>query len=469
MKSVLSIFGLMLVLVFGVMVTFGDPAPTQGTGTGGPVFVSGDDAEDHCGGTNCGSLYVEVLNSAINLSQSPGSGILAISMGEQDNVDALNSWNNPANGGPNVSITTVTGAAITTAVFSNFDVIFVPSNERDGSDPRGISDADLALLNARQADLVDFVNNLGGGLIALTEQDADPLLAFGFLPVPLQFQNVDYFDAEPTAALAALAPNADSNNLDHDSWHNIWTGPPGFSGLDVLAVTPEVLDNGNPSAAILGGAQVILEPSSAATGCNDDGDDDEPSNPEPVDGPDSEENDEIIPGDRNEEVGDPEDKDPSFEQDDDADCARGVGGETQTPEPCPSVFQDLSADPNCCPDESNFQGELFICICPDSAGGDISAEYICSCNSEPPEPLDCLCQLGGTIPPCNFARSLSADADCDGDVTPLDAYATLVVLSGFEGSGGCGGGDADCNDAVDAKDTLAILAVVAGLEEAATC
>ena len=77
--------------------------------------------------------------------------------------------------------------------------------------------------------------------------------------LPLEFTNVDYIDVEPTAALAGLAPDANSTNMDHDNWHNIWTGPPGFSGLDVLAVTPEVLDaDRGPSVAILGGAQTIL-------------------------------------------------------------------------------------------------------------------------------------------------------------------------------------------------------------------
>jgi hypothetical protein len=52
-------------------------------------------------------------------------------------------------------------------------------------------------------------------------------------------------------------------------------------------------------------------------------------------------------------------------------------------------------------------------------------------------------------------------------VTPIDAYETLVALSGFE-SDACGG-DADCSDAIDAKDTLEVLTVVAGLKEAAAC
>jgi len=228
---------------------------------GGPVFVSGDDAEDHCYNDLCGGLMVAVFNSALDLSLSPGNGILAIGMTDADAVDALDSWNDPAFGGPDVAITTVTGAAISTVDFADFDVIFVPSNENDG-DERGITNADLALLNERSSDIADFVNVLGGGLIALTEQDADPSLAFGFLPIPLEFENIDYTDAEPTAAMADLAPLATAENMSHDLWHNVWTGPEGYGGLDVLAtaVIPEEEErpdlDGMP--AILGGAHVIL-------------------------------------------------------------------------------------------------------------------------------------------------------------------------------------------------------------------
>lgn len=235
------------------------PSATAGdVQMGGPVFVSGDDAEDHCEGTECGGLYAAALKSLVDLSRSPGSGIVAISMSDDDNLPALQSWNNVANGGPGTSITVVSGPSINSVDFAQYDVIFVPSNEHDDGEERGIPDTDLTRLNSRQADIVHFVNNLGGGLMALTEQDANPSLAFSFLPIPLEFMNVDYVDAEPTAALADLAPAADSDNMDHDNWHNVWTGPPGFGGLEVLAVTPEVLIQGAPAAAILGGAQVVL-------------------------------------------------------------------------------------------------------------------------------------------------------------------------------------------------------------------
>lgn len=243
-----------------LLFALGETGPARGQLLGGPVYVSGDDAEDHCQATDCGGLMVAVLSNIVSLSQSPGNGIAAIGMEDEDNTEALESWKDPANGGPDVPITVITLAQIPTVDFAQFDVIFVPSNEDDG-DEVGIDDAELAALNARKADIVAFVNNLGGGLIALTEADSDPALAFGFLPIPLEFQVVSYVDVEPAPALAALAPDADSDNMDHDNWHNIWTGPPGFSGLDVLVVTPEVLDEGdNPSAAALGGAQVFLLP-----------------------------------------------------------------------------------------------------------------------------------------------------------------------------------------------------------------
>ena len=249
------------ILVVGSAGDFaGGSSEPLGVQLGGPVLVSGDDAEDHCDGTNCGGLYAAALKSALDLSRSPGDGILAIGMTDVDNVTALNSWNAPVNGGLNTSITIVNGPAIDTVDFAGYDVIFVPSHETDDAEPVGITNADIARLNGRQADIVHFVNNLGGGLIALTEQDADPNLAFGFLPIPLEFENISggYVDAEPTPALADLAPLANGTNIDHSNWHNIWTGPPGFSGLEVLAVTPQVIRNGAPAAAILGGSQVVL-------------------------------------------------------------------------------------------------------------------------------------------------------------------------------------------------------------------
>jgi len=270
-RIVRPVLALALVLALGLALTVFLARDSGGTvqaqAIGGPVFVSGDDAEDHCEATDCGGLYAAVLSAAVDLSASPGSGIAAIGIdpevSDEDNAPALESWNDPSNGGPDVAITWVNGSDISTVDFANFDVIFVPSNEDDDQEV-GIDNGELELLNAREADIVDFVNTLGGGLIALTEADADPSLAFGFLPIALEFENVEYFDVEPTAAILDLAPAATADNMSHDAWHNVWTGPAGYSGLDVLAtaVIPDEEErpdlDGLPS--ILGGAQVLLLP-----------------------------------------------------------------------------------------------------------------------------------------------------------------------------------------------------------------
>ena len=95
-----------LVLALAVLFVRDSGGAAESQLVGGPVFVSGDDAEDHCYEDLCGGLMVAVFNSALDLSLSPGSGILAIGMTDDDAVDALDSWNDPEFGGPDVAMAT---------------------------------------------------------------------------------------------------------------------------------------------------------------------------------------------------------------------------------------------------------------------------------------------------------------------------------------------------------------------------
>ena len=242
-----------------------------------------------------------------------------------------------------------------------------------------------------------------------------------------------------------------------------------FGLMVVLAFgAVSLVDSYTPANAGPGAADDAADDDDIYHDCHDDGDDGE--NPGVVDDPDNEDTE----GD-GEEVGDPM-EDPNYEDDDPQNC-RVILPDTQTPAatPCPSIIYPFS-DQGCCPDYSP-QGEDYTCVCSDSAGPDVVAEYECYCPSG--TTYECLCELGG-IPSCcedwhyycgGSLEAVSTDVNCDGEVTTLDAYESLVVLSGFESStgDGCGGGDADCSDAVDAGDTLAILTVVAGLEEPAVC
>ena len=168
-------------------------------------------------------------------------------------MTALNSWNDVANGGPGAAITILTDpAVIATVDFSAFGVLYIPSSFLHTAG--GISTAQLDALNARQVDVVSFVNVLGGGLIALTEANIPN--AYGWLPIAIETADQLHTNVCPTLALtAALAPAATCANMSHGFYHNVFTGPPGFLGMDVLATSADApLDQ----AVLLGGANVVI-------------------------------------------------------------------------------------------------------------------------------------------------------------------------------------------------------------------
>ncbi|MEK6799529.1 MAG: hypothetical protein AABZ12_11230 [Planctomycetota bacterium] len=221
--------------------------------TGGIVFLSGDDADEHCPGSACGGLYPAILSYAIANSSSPGSGILALGVNEGLARDTFLSWNEIANGGPGASVTFLTAALdIRTVDFADYDVVYAPSTLINT--PGGLSFAQLEALNRRRHDLTTFVNGTGGALVALTESDATN--AYGWLPFPITTVTRAHNTVCPTAALtAALAPGATCANMSHVQYHTVFTGPTGFFGLDVLATAT---DTPVGDVMLIGGDSVLL-------------------------------------------------------------------------------------------------------------------------------------------------------------------------------------------------------------------
>ena len=216
----------------------------------GFVFLSGDDAEDatHCLGSRCGGLYPRALTTAV--AQGGGNGqILAIGVQGGVAAQGVDSWNAPVNGGPGVPINHVAGAAISTADLAPYAVIYVPADA--SSTPGGISDDDLARLATRKEAVARFLDR-GGSLIALTEIEADPSVAYRWLPVSLTAEPAMRCVVSPTAHLFTLFPGIPValENLSHCFYHHVWTGPPGFAGLRALAVEEE---SGEQLPVILGG------------------------------------------------------------------------------------------------------------------------------------------------------------------------------------------------------------------------
>lgn len=231
----------------------------------GPLFLSGDDADDggHCLGTACGSLYPKALKAVYDKSTTgtgtTGTRILAIMSSSSSAArTALDNWNSTANGGPGAPITFVTATttpSISTVIFSNYKMIYVPSGSNNTSG--GITQTQLNALNLRKTDIQNFVN-AGGGVLALTEQGLTNAYAWFPVPVPLTFSAINDTNIDPTADMVVALPGVGTTNanMDHCCYHTMFTGLQGFPGtfgdLKVLAVTREHnLANGSPGPVIL--------------------------------------------------------------------------------------------------------------------------------------------------------------------------------------------------------------------------
>ena len=248
-----------------VMFTFTIDTTPAVAAVGGPVFLSGDDADDggHCSGaTSCGGLYANLIDFAVQNSTAPGGAgdILAIGVNGQA-LTALNNWNGAASNGPYSIVHLSTAGQIGAVNFANYKLLYIPS---DGNTSGGISAAQLAALNLRQAAIQNFVNVSGGGLISLTEGGSGAA-AYGWLPIPITTSNAGHGSGSPitpTADLISVSPSTTSANLTHCCLHNTFTGPAGFSGLNVLAFHnhggTSAYEHGTDEAVILGGAQVTI-------------------------------------------------------------------------------------------------------------------------------------------------------------------------------------------------------------------
>ncbi|WPB76545.1 HYR domain-containing protein [Archangium violaceum] len=249
-----------------------EPPPGVPTGSrGGFVIVTGDDADDmwHCEGSRCGGLYPSLFKAALSKSRSGGKGILAIGVNGGQARDSFNSWNSPAHGGPNASVTNVLSAGeIARVDFNRYALVYLPSSERHTIG--GLTDQQISALNARQPDLARFVNERGGSLIALTQAEVPG--GWGFLPMPLQTHDIPFDVAEPTPALREFSPSLTAFELSHKSFHNVFTGPSGFSGLRVLAYNDEALNPYTGAPVMLGGSSVILTAEDCSDGHDNDGD-----------------------------------------------------------------------------------------------------------------------------------------------------------------------------------------------------
>lgn len=211
---------------------------TSSAASGGPVVLTGIDAED-CGPNQHGPIgnYVDLVESILASTSNGGDGVLVIGA---NGSGPQSFWN---------AIGTGTGEAITfgneNSSFAGFQTIAVV-----GSSPQtcgGLTQAQNNVLAGRQVDFADFINS-GGGLIGNSQSDfANQYAYIGGLG-SFSSSTADYNNIDPTPAGQAVGI---TDALDVCCWHNLFTQFPSF--LEVLA-----FQGGTQNAAAIGGQNVII-------------------------------------------------------------------------------------------------------------------------------------------------------------------------------------------------------------------
>ena len=213
----------------------------------GPVVIDGGDRDDHgffSGGNQNGWKFIEqslnfLRTNAFNAGAVANS-VLAIGVTGSQAQAAVAS----AASVLGMTVTYVTGPAITSANFANFRVLYVPAETPQTLG--GISNSDLALLNARVNDVRDFINS-GGGIFAMTEETLTNPYGWLQIPNPFTITSANNNTMIQTPALAAagfMITNAELTN--GTPVHNAFTGPAGFNNLQVF------VNNGTGQVITLG-------------------------------------------------------------------------------------------------------------------------------------------------------------------------------------------------------------------------
>jgi hypothetical protein len=244
---------------------------TASAATAGPVIIAGTDADDHgfaTGTTNMtGWLFMQKAfeNIAGQVSNGRNSIVCLGCNGSQAGAAFDSSTQNSALTGSwtfanLTSLSDISGFFDGTGAVNigNAGIIYMPTVESNIIG--GISDAQLALVNAQGAALNSYLA-AGGGLF--TQEQANSAIGYGWLTSLLPGLIVQGDNGGPstdtsqltlTAAGNAAFPgltNADASNAT--PWHAWFSG--NFGGLQTLITGPIFNDAGGtfPGAVVLGG------------------------------------------------------------------------------------------------------------------------------------------------------------------------------------------------------------------------
>ncbi len=257
--------------------------------TPGLIFLSGDDADDHCDSLNpapdknCLHYPAGILSfgmSHSNLGCASDLKLLAIGVNGAQALQALTRWVEDAPNGPEALLGPVQidfandAATIGNVDFGQYRMVYVPSVEKDdgGEVVGGITLDQLMHLQTRRADLEEYLYEVGGALYSQTQSiqeggmtpwswlpqayidDLTPAELPGFFDFDIGLQDTFQDNCEVNLAEAgdALVPSLilplglSQSDLDlfisHEEWHNTFVSPSFDFGLEPL---PGAVMNGS--------------------------------------------------------------------------------------------------------------------------------------------------------------------------------------------------------------------------------
>ena len=217
------------------------------TGGFGPIIVSGMDPEDH--GSSVGGAGWQMIQDIVffvveNSALTPDPGKIAHLGGSSSVFSITQSAVTPLG----YTIDHIQGTEILAVDFLNYDCVYMPTASADISG--GLSQTELGYINQRGPEIIDFVN-AGGGLAAFAQN-----LSGGFEWFPLGGLDTVNLGAGGSTGITVtkegafiLSPSATAV----EPFHQAFVGPPGFFGLDVLALE----SGGQQRPLIIGGLAII--------------------------------------------------------------------------------------------------------------------------------------------------------------------------------------------------------------------
>lgn len=196
------------------------------TGGFGPMILSGMDPEDHGSGVGGAGwqMIQDVVRFAVEESVISANPSRVVQLGgSQSNAAILRSAVEPLG----YTVTHMMSSDILGVDFLEFDTVYMPTSSADVSG--GMTVQEVGFVNDRGADVIDYINS-GGGLVAFSQNTPN-----GYQWFPLG----GLFVSEPTGTGIELTTEGEFILSPSATavlpFHNAFTGPPGFFGLDVLA------------------------------------------------------------------------------------------------------------------------------------------------------------------------------------------------------------------------------------------